>query len=73
MRSVLVAGLLATAALLSGGCDKVVNDVKIQQSIFREDTLKISIDDDYQFKDFTKNYTGNDCTVTIHFTKEVSK
>lgn len=69
MKKKLVIVMLATTLLLTG-CN-VDQRVEVINGISVFSSMNIDIDDEYQFKDFSKDYTDDgQCIVTIVYEEE---
>ena len=68
---ILILLMVCGIMVAGGGCglDNPYNRIKIIRNGWSSDNVNIEIDNDVKFKDFTKEYTEDGCTVTIHYTK----
>lgn len=76
MKKKIIAMILATTCVFSlAGCDSKEKYpyINIYTSMWREDANEISVGDDYELKDYSKEETEDGCTVEINFTSKGAK
>lgn len=72
MKKYLVVGLVLVGLLTMTGCEQE-NRIDVITTNWVFDTVPIQIDKDFKFQDFTKEYVGDECIVTIKYKKVSDK
>lgn len=69
MKKIIIVILVLITIMLSG-CNDIQSRIDIiTGNMFVFDDATVSIDKEYKFKDFSKEYKDNECIVTVRFNK----